>query len=46
MIAMEVSGDVEIPSRLFTCNMSRPMSRERGAPVPQVSLYGDDGRRA
>ena len=29
---------------LFTCNMSRPLSRERGAPVLQVSLYGDDGR--
>ena len=28
---------------LFTCNMSRPLSRERGAPVLQVSLYGDDG---
>jgi len=29
---------------LFTCNMSRPLSRERGAPVLDVSLYGDDGR--
>jgi hypothetical protein len=28
---------------LFTCNMSRPLSSERGAPVLQVSLYGDDG---
>jgi len=28
---------------LFTCNMSRSLSRERGAPVLQVSLYGDDG---
>jgi len=28
---------------LFTCNMSRPLSRERGAPVLQVSLYDDDG---
>src|SRR5215472_1432367 len=28
---------------LFTCNMSRPLSRERGAPVLQVSVYGDDG---
>ena len=28
---------------LFTCNMSRPLSRERGAPVLQVSIYGDDG---
>jgi hypothetical protein len=29
---------------LFTCSMSAPLSRERGAPVLQVSLYGDDGR--
>jgi len=28
---------------LFTCDMSRPLSREHGAPVLQVSLYGDDG---
>jgi len=28
---------------LFTCNMSGSLSRERGAPVLQVSLYGDDG---
>ena len=28
---------------LFTCNMSRLLSRERGVPVLQVSLYGDDG---
>ena len=28
---------------LFTCNMSRPLSRARGAPVLQVSLYGEDG---
>src|SRR5579864_695862 len=28
---------------LFTCNMSRPLTRERGAPVLQVSIYGDDG---
>jgi hypothetical protein len=28
---------------LFTCNMSRPLSRERGAPVLNVSLYGNDG---
>jgi hypothetical protein len=28
---------------LFTCNLSRPLSRERGAPVLQVSLYGEDG---
>ena len=28
---------------LFTCNMSRPLSRERGAPVLQVNLYGGDG---
>ena len=28
---------------LFTCDMCRPLSRERGAPVLQVSLYGDDG---
>jgi hypothetical protein len=28
---------------LFTCSMSRPLSRERGGPVLQVSLYGDDG---
>jgi hypothetical protein len=28
---------------LFTCNMSRALSRERGAPVLQVSVYGDDG---
>jgi hypothetical protein len=29
---------------LFTCNMSRPLTRERGVPVLEVSLYGDDGR--
>ena len=29
---------------LFTCNISRPLSRECGAPVLNVSLYGDDGR--
>ena len=28
---------------LFTCSMSRLLSRERGAPVLQVSIYGDDG---
>jgi hypothetical protein len=28
---------------LFTCNMSRPLSRERGAPVLQVNIYGDEG---
>jgi len=28
---------------LFTCNICRPLSRERGAPVLQVSVYGDDG---
>jgi len=28
---------------LFTCNMSQSLSRERGAPVLQVSVYGDDG---
>jgi len=28
---------------LFTCNMSRLLSREHGTPVLQVSLYGDDG---
>jgi hypothetical protein len=28
---------------LFTCSVSRPLSRERGAPVLLVSLYGDDG---
>jgi len=28
---------------LFTCDMSLPLSRERGAPVLQVMLYGDDG---
>ena len=28
---------------LFTCRVSRPLSRERGAPVLLVSLYGDDG---
>jgi hypothetical protein len=28
---------------LFTCDMCRPLSRERGAPVLQVSLYGSDG---
>jgi hypothetical protein len=28
---------------LFTCNISRPLSRECGAPVLQVRLYGDDG---
>jgi hypothetical protein len=29
---------------LFTCNMSRRLSRERGAPVLRVSIYGDDGQ--
>ena len=29
---------------LFTCNMSPPLSRDRAAPVLQVSVYGDDGR--
>ena len=28
---------------LFTCEMSLPLSRERGTPVLQVNLYGDDG---
>jgi len=28
---------------LFTCELSLPLSRERGAPVLQVDLYGDDG---
>jgi hypothetical protein len=28
---------------LFTCNVSRSLSRERGAPVLQVSLYDGDG---
>ena len=28
---------------LFTCNMCRPLSRERRTPVLQVSVYGDDG---
>jgi len=28
---------------LFTCNVSLPLSQERGAPVLQVSIYGDDG---
>jgi hypothetical protein len=28
---------------LFTCNMSRLLSRQHGVPVLQVSLYGDDG---
>lgn len=28
---------------LFTCAMSRPLSRVRGAPVLQVSVYGDGG---
>ena len=28
---------------LFTCTMCRPLSRDRGAPVLQVSLYGSDG---
>jgi len=28
---------------LFTCNICGSLSRERGAPVLQVSLYGDDG---
>jgi hypothetical protein len=28
---------------LFTCNMCRPLSRERGTPVLQVNLYGSDG---
>lgn len=29
---------------LFTCNMCGPLSRERGAPVLQVSVYGSDGQ--
>jgi hypothetical protein len=29
---------------LFTCHMSHPLSRTRGAPVLEVSVYGDDGR--
>ncbi len=28
---------------LFTAEMSLELSRERGAPVLQVSVYGDDG---
>ena len=28
---------------LFTCEMSLPMSRERGAPVLQVDLYDEAG---
>ena len=28
---------------LFTCDMCRPLSSERGAPVLQVNLYGSDG---
>jgi hypothetical protein len=28
---------------LFTCNVSDPLSRECGAPVLQVSVYGDHG---
>jgi len=28
---------------LFTCNISGFLSRERGAPVLQVNVYGDDG---
>jgi hypothetical protein len=28
---------------LFTAEMSLPLSRERGAPVLQVKLYGEDG---
>ena len=28
---------------LFTCNLSDPLSRKRGAPVLQVSIYGNDG---
>ena len=28
---------------LFTCNMSRLLSRERGAPVLEVSVYGNHG---
>ena len=28
---------------LFTCNMAGSPSRQRGTPVLQVSLYGDDG---
>jgi hypothetical protein len=28
---------------LFTANMSRPLSRQRGVPVLQVSIYGGDG---
>jgi hypothetical protein len=30
-------------TRLFTAEVSLPLSRERGAPVLQVNLYGDDG---
>jgi hypothetical protein len=29
---------------LFTCNMSGALTRERGVPVLQVSIYGNDGR--
>ena len=32
-----------IQTWLFTAEMSLPLSRERGAPVLQVNLYGDDG---
>jgi|SRR5215472_9694607 len=28
---------------LFTCEMSLPLSRERGAPVLAVSFYNEDG---
>ncbi len=28
---------------LFTCEMSLPLSRERGAPVLQVNQYGESG---
>jgi len=29
---------------LFTCEMSLPLSRERGTPVLHVNLYGEDGQ--
>jgi hypothetical protein len=29
---------------LFTCDMSLPLSRERGTPVLQVSVHDGDGR--
>jgi hypothetical protein len=30
-------------TRLFTAEVSLPLSRKRGAPVLQVNLYGEDG---